>query len=424
MSVSVISETGDLQAVIIHTPGREIESMTPKTAHEVLYNDIIPIAVVRDEHRQLKQFLEQVCEVHEFSQLLARALSEEEVRGELVSRVTDAHWCTDREEELAALTPEELAAALIGGLPTRNDSVTSYLSRRQYDIPPLPNLYFMRDSSMIFRDRVVIGAMAYDVRTTEALLMKTTFAHAPELENGGLLFDGTDPNRFSDGAKRPGPRARLEGGDLLVIRPNLLMMGISERTSSSAVDIIVGRIAASWDEPVCVIAVLLPEERAAIHLDMVFTMIDTNAALIYEPYVTGPARRDVVSIHIAPGGKPHIRPHDTVLGALAEAGVDLETVACGGADDVTRQREQWLSGTNVFAFGPGKIIGYDCNEATMESLAGAGFEVRDVEAFTSGADHVDRYGRLFVAMPGINLARGGGGPRCMTLPVRRGPLPP
>jgi arginine deiminase len=177
-----------------------------------------------------------------------------------------------------------------------------------------------------------------------------------------------------------------------------------------------------WPEPIRLIAVVLPEDRSTIHLDMVFTMIDREAALIYEPYVTGAGRREVLSIELSAGRDPRLVPEEGIIPALARAGISLETVPCGGSDEVVRQREQWLSGNNVFAFGPGKIIGYNCNESTMAALDVAGFAIRPIEAFIEGDDRPVRYERLFVAMPGINLARGGGGPRCMTLPIRRAPL--
>lgn len=424
MSVYVDSEVGSLQAVVIHTPGDEIEAMTPKTARDVLYNDIIPLQMVRDEHHRLKAFLERVCEVHEVRDLLTTALQSVSEREILVRRICDANWCRDREDELLELSPQDLTATLVGGLPARKDSVTSYISRRQYDIPPLPNLYFMRDSSVVVRDRVVIGAMAYDVRSNEALLMKTAFGGAEPLSNGGMLFDGSDTIRYASSGRRPGDALRLEGGDILIVRPDLLMLGISERTSSTAIDVLVARFAESWPGAMHVIAVVLPEERSTIHLDMIFTMIDREAALIYEPYVTGAARREVLSIELSPGCEPRIIPEDGIIPALGRRGVELETVACGGSDEVVRQREQWLSGNNVFAFGPGRIIGYDCNESTMAALARAGFAVRPIDGFLDGTDRADRHERLFVAMPGINLARGGGGPRCMTLPIRRAPLSP
>jgi arginine deiminase len=422
MSAYVGSEVEPIEAVVIHSPGAEIESMTPKTAHEVLYNDIIPIQVVRDEHLRLKKFLSGVCEVYEVSELVGQALEVDPAREALVRLVCDAYWCRDREAELLELPPATLAETLIAGLPARKDSVTSYISRQQYDIPPLPNLYFMRDSSVVIRDRVVIGAMAFDVRSNEALLMNAAFKFSPTLANSGIVFDGSDSPQYASANRRPGAALRLEGGDVLVLRPDLLMVGISERTSSTAIDVLVTRIADAWPESVRVIAVVLPEERSTIHLDMIFTMIDREAALVYEPYVTGAGRREVLSIELRSGEEPCIIPEEGILPALARAGITLEAVACGGSDDVVRQREQWLSGNNVFAFAPGKIIGYDCNEATMGALASAGFAVRPIQVFLDGDDKLDNYERLVVAMPGINLARGGGGPRCMTLPIRRAPL--
>lgn len=419
MSLCIESEVAPLESVVVHTPGREIESMTPKTAHEVLYNDIIPLQVVRDEHAALKAFLESVCDVHEVSDLVAGALEDGTARENLVRQICDAYWCRDREEELLKLSPADLTRTLIAGLGARKDSITSYISRRQYDIPPLPNLYFMRDSSLVVRDRVVIGAMAHDVRTNEALLMKTAFEGNERLRNSGVIFDGSDTGRYV-GELRPGDSdLRIEGGDVLVLRRDLLLVGISERTSSTAVDVLVTRMAHAWNEPIEVIAAVLPRERSTIHLDMIFTMIDEQAALIYEPYVTGAGRREVISIRVAPNEEPRIREEEGILPALENAGLPVETVACGGTEDEVREREQWLSGNNVFAFGPGRVIGYDCNEATMDAMDAAGFPVHRVTEFTTGNERVESFGKLFVAMPGINLARGGGGPRCMTLPVRR-----
>lgn len=422
MNINVGSEVGSLEAVVIHSPGAEIEAMTPKTAHEVLYNDIIPIEVVRNEHRRLKQFLEQISAVYEVRDLVEEALQHEEARKTLIDRVCGSYWCRDREKELLRLSPVELTNVIIGGLPVRKDSVTSYISRQQYDIPPLPNLYFMRDSSVVLRDHVAIGAMAYDVRSNEALLMKVAFQYSSLLSDARIVFDGSEVHRYATSDRRPRPSLHLEGGDLLILRPDLILVGVSERTSSTAVDVLVARISQTWTEPIRMIAVVLPEERATIHLDMVFTMVDHEAALIYQPLITGNDRRDVLSIELTPGEDPHITPEESLITALASANMKLETIACGGTDPVVREREQWLSGNNVFAISPGKIIGYDSNKATMDALDAAGFTLRTIEDFTDGDDSPDNYERLFISMPGINLARGGGGPRCMTLPIRRAPF--
>ncbi|MGB4586416.1 MAG: arginine deiminase family protein, partial [Rectinemataceae bacterium] len=162
--------------------------------------------------------------------------------------------------------------------------------------------------------------------------------------------------------------------------------------------------------------------RATIHLDMVFTMIDRDAALIYQPVILGSQKNSIYRIDAGKGGKLKYREVDSLLLGLKEEGIDLEPVLCGKGHHIYQQREQWLSGANSFAFAPGKILMYSCNQYTVEALADAGFAVVDSKAFIDGADNVANYGRLAVTFDGIELARGGGGARCMTLPVEREPV--
>ncbi|HUX12663.1 MAG TPA: arginine deiminase family protein [Spirochaetia bacterium] len=419
-SYAIDSEVGRLRKVIIHRPGPEVEAMTPEAAEELLFNDIIPVTVVRSEHDSITAFLRRVCEVVEVEELVAQAFENPTIREGVIAQACTTVEAGHRRAELTELAPEELVSALVRGLPRRRDSLERYLSPRLYDIPPLPNLYFMRDAAMVYRDSVAIGAMAHPVRRLESLLVRAALgaaagpAAAIGLGNhGGLLFDG---------AAAVDPEVRLEGGDFIVARRNLLLLGISERTSARAVDLLVQNIFARFGEPVTVLAVVLPHRRATIHLDMIFTFVDLNTALVYPPLITGPNRVQVVRMRFEPGRIPVIDEPDSVVDGLRSAGVPLTTVSCGGEDPLSRQREQWLSGTNVFAFAPGKIIGYACNVETLEALSKAGFTVRQVEAFLDGRDSVDEYDRLVVGCPGAELARGGGGVRCMTLPVEREPL--
>lgn len=414
-ALSIESEIGRLRTVVVHSPGAEIESMTPGTARRVLYNAIIPLSVVRDEHRLLKEVLSRVATVHEVTDLLADALEDESERDRLLAELAPAA------PQLAALEPAQLVSALVRGVPAPQDSLTAVLSGPQHLLPPLPNLYFMRDSSCVVGASVIVGAMAHPVRSGEASMLGSIFSRS-----GRTLFDGVAERERDD-------RIRLEGGDMLVARRDLLVVGVSERTSSEALDRLGRRLCALRKEPLTMIAAVLPGERSTIHLDMIFTLVDETMALIYEPYVTGRNRSRVFTMRLKPGRaqaspnpedvRVNVSEADGLLEAIRGEGLDLEPLVCGGTDQTVRSREQWLSAANVFAVAPGKVLGYDCNSATMESFARAGYTTVSAQDFLAGGYDPDAPGRLFVGIPGINLARGGGGPRCMTLPLTRDPVP-
>ncbi|MDP3178629.1 MAG: arginine deiminase family protein, partial [Spirochaetaceae bacterium] len=206
---------------------------------------------------------------------------------------------------------------------------------------------------------------------------------------------------------------------LVVISPRILAVGVSERSSPDAVEALAVAAGKAFDEQVTVFAVLLPKERYCIHLDMVFTVVDRDAALVYAPLVTGPRRASVVRIEARKNGKVTFSDEEGLLQGLWSAGVDLEPISCGSGDPLHQEREQWWSGANSFAFAPGKILMYSCNARTLDALSRAGFAVRPASALVSGEESLEEPGRLAVAFDGIELARGGGGARCMTLPVER-----
>ncbi len=408
--VFIDSEVGKLEKVLVHSPGLEIEVMTPKTAERVLYNDIIPYSVVAEEHRVLKKVLSLFCSVFEIRDFLLDVLLREEVRVHFVETVAERFSIEHRKEELLNLEAEQLVRVLVGGLPEKKESLTSFLSDREFDLNPLPNLYFTRDSAMVFRNGVITGAMAHNVRRLEAMIMKCIVSHHTELKKGTLLFDGSI---VSDSG------VTLEGGDFLVVSPGVLLMGISERTTTGAVDVLADRLCSYTGVPLDMIAVVLPHERATIHLDMIFTLIDKNQALVYEPYILGNEKLPVISMHVDPLGKKTLKREGHLLEALETAGCPVEPVLCGGGDIRRQQREQWMSGTNVLCVEPGTIIGYDCNVSTFEALGKKGYTIRNARDFLSGDDSVDQYQKLAIGIPGVELARGGGGVRCMTMPFLR-----
>lgn len=408
--LNITSEVGALRKVVLHSPGPEVEAMTPGEAAQDLYNDIVPLVSVRREHDRLGAFLSTVAKVYELEDLLADCLESHEARLEFLGILSDFCPIRDRFESLLDLPGKVLAKLVIEGLPAPEGSLSHLLSPRAFSLRPLPNTYFMRDTAAVFRNFALSSAMAFDVRTVESLVTRFILTRHHELRAQALLFDGPrDRNRF----------VTMEGGDFLVLSRNLLAIGVSERTTPDAVELFARSAAKAIEEPLAVFAVVLPKERATIHLDMVFTAIDRDRALVHGPSILGPSRRPVFRIDVAPTGAITSRAVPGLLEGLAGAGLALEPVLCGGGDPLYEEREQWLSGSNSFAFAPGKILMYSCNLRTMEALSKAGFAVRSAEDFIEGGESVESYGKLVVAFDGIELARGGGGARCMTMPLER-----
>ena len=372
-SIAIGSEIGRLRQVIVHEPGQEIENVTPTSATEALYDDILFLLPALREHRQMTGVLGQVAEVLPLVPLLSTVLADERVRHELLSALCALHHCLERVGDLMTLAPERLARQLLEGTPMRKDSLAKYLDPGRFDLPPLPNTFFMRDAAMAVGDCAVVGRMASEVRRAEALIMRAVFRHHPSLA-GPLCFDGSAIE--DEGVS-------LEGGDVQVLREDLIVIGHSERTSVAGIDRLVAALAARGTVR-DVIVVVLPHSRAAIHLDMVFTMIDADLCVVHQPLIVDEPRCRAIHLTLEGGRVVRIHDHDGLLPALASVGLSLEPVPCGGDDPVRQEREQWSSGANFFAFAPGKVIGYGRNRATYEALARRGFEIVDAAAAAAG----------------------------------------
>jgi arginine deiminase len=327
--VRVASEIGALRAVVCHTPGPELLAVTPSTKEDFLYDDIIDLDAARREHQRFKAILTRFSEVHELRDLLADVLELPEGRRFLIERVMDVTQSGPLGRAMEGLSSAELVKLFIEGRPMEEGHLARLLNVDSYDVPPLPNLFFTRDAGMVVGGGVIIGAMRYTVRWTEEILMKALFAFHPLLRNDGFIYDGSEERRSG---------YTIEGGDVHVLRPDTVIMGLSQRSSPGAFDAITSVLARNHGIE-HVIVVVLPSDRAMIHLDMVFTMVDREHAVVFPPAFVGPDRYAV--LYYRAGADGGMREMPNVFTALREVDLSLEPIFCGGERRTFQEREQW-----------------------------------------------------------------------------------
>ena len=415
MPVNLRSEIGELEGVIVHPPGHEVENMTPKNAERSLYSDILNLSVAGREYAQFSGVMEKVTRTFQVQELLADILANEKIKENLLEKICRFEQRPDVQQHLLELSPQEGARQLIQGVVEKKDTLTKYLSPERYALRPLHNFFFTRDASMAVLDDVLIGRMANDVRERESFIMEAIFDYHD-------LFKTRTVNPLN--RKNLDPATSIEGGDVLVARDDILLIGNGSRTTSQGIDFILEQKKKKKEKERHIIVQELPHQpESFIHLDMVFTLLDRGECMVYEPLIVKTNKYQTVHISIENGRVSGIREEENILEALKGLGMELKPILCGGNKDPwIQEREQWHSGANFFAVGPGKVIGYERNVYTLEEMSRHGYEVLRARDVVKGRVDLDQHDKYVVALDGSELPRGGGGARCMTMPVSRKPL--
>ena len=413
--INVDSEIGRLEAVLLHPPGAEVENMTPRNVQRALYSDILNLSIARQEYRQLHGVLSKVADVYLVDELLVKVLDDREARTGLLQRICVSEDVTDYYGLLLDMPSDRLAKVLVEGLPAKIDTLTAFLKNEYYALYPLYNFYFTRDAAVTIGGNALVCRMANKVRMRESYIMDAIFR-----SSGVFGCNVVDANDFQP----HNSPIMMEGGDIIVARKDILILGNGCRTSSQGIDFMVERFRREHDRGVFhVIVQQLPSEpESFIHLDMVFTFLDRDKCMIFEPLVLGDNQYQTVHITICDGKVSRISSAPDILSVLRKLGMDLEPVICGGADEWDQEREQWHSGANCFAFAPGKVLTYARNVHTLEELDRKGFDVVAADDVISGRVSIDGNGLYAVTVAGSELPRGGGGARCMTMPLARKPV--
>jgi len=410
-TIQLYSEVGELEGVILHPPGPEVENMTPENAERALYSDILNLSVARKEYTQLDKLLHKLAPAFEVEDLLRDVLRSDEIKEKVVKRACYEEGHPSLIDKLMILSEKELARVLIQGVPLERSTLTAFLSQEHFSLRPLHNFFFTRDASMAFHDRVLIARMANRVRDRESLIMQAIFSYHPRfrVKTTGFEASGSTETALS-----------LEGGDLLVASENITLIGLGSRTNSRGIDQLVKMIAGLKEKHHLLVQELPSSPESFIHLDMVFTLLDRDSCMVFEPLILKSNKYQTIQIDIDNGKVTSIRQTKNLVKSLSSLGMDLKPSFCGGKNEMMiQEREQWHSGANFFAVAPGQLIGYNRNVHTLEDLSGAGYEIIRARDVLEDKIDLTAYGRYVVTVDGSELSRGGGGIRCMTMPFRR-----
>ena len=402
----ITSEIGKLESVILKRPGHEVENITPDTMERLLFDDIPYLPIAQEEHDFFADTLRQNgIEVLYLEKLAAEAVADPEVKDQFLEQmISESGYLSGPihdalKEYLLSFGNQEMINKIMAGV-RKNEVDLTYQSLQELaedaDYPfymdPMPNLYFTRDPAASIGDGLSINRMTFKARQRESMFMEYIIKYHPRFANKGLHV-WRSRNHTS----------HIEGGDELVLSDHVFAIGVSQRTTANAIEDIAKHLfedhKSNFDT---VIAIKIPHNHAMMHLDTVLTMIDYDKFTVHPAILTKGGKVDTYTLH--PGkedGELEIKYNDDLKEVLKEAlGLDaLDLIPTGNGDPIIAAREQWNDGSNTLAIAPGEVVTYDRNYVSNDLLRKHGILVHEVRS--------------------SELARGRGGPRCMSMPIVR-----
>ena len=415
----VYSEVGKLRKVLVHRPDLSLQRLTPANHDELLFDDVLWVEHAQKEHDEfVARMRERGVEVYYLRELMAETLAaspegKKAIVSHIVSEMTVGVALVDElRAYLMEMAPDVLARHLIGGLTkgearelfdtkqlNRVSLIAATENENEFILPPLPNTLFTRDSSSWVYNGVILNPMYWPARHLELFNVGLVYHFHPMFREAEFeyWYPPLENGRYFDFAVENFGKASLEGGDIMPVGHKTVLIGMSERSTGQMIEQIARTLFAAGAAE-RIIACRMTRDRAHMHLDTVFTMLDRDAVTIYPKVVN-----QITAYSIRPGDNEHIfdvREERTFLDAVQDAlGVKKLRVIATGGDEYQQAREQWDDGNNVVALEPGVVIAYRKNTWTNRSFRQAGIEVIEIDGF--------------------ELGKGRGGGHCMTCPLLR-----
>lgn len=402
--IHVYSEIGKLKTVMLHRPGKELENLAPDILHRMLIDDIPYLKIAQEEHDAFAHVLrQQGIKVLYLEDLLAESLTDEKVRRAFLDQLLDESSIKKQDplhqlllNYLQELLTKEMVKTVIAGIRKSaiHNSTPSLADLAEdpdypFYLDPMPNVYFTRDQQAAIGSGMTINRMTFRARRRESLFMETILKNHPDFKNATIPVWR---DRYHHG--------RLEGGDELVLNNHVLAVGISQRTSATAITDLAHNLFghSSYDT---ILAIKIPHNHAMMHLDTVFTMINYDQFTVH-PFILDKAGKiDIYVLQPDDHNGVKITEKNDLVQVLKENLhlSELDLIPTGGGDPIAAPREQWNDGSNTLAIAPGEVVTYDRNYVSNDLLRKHGIIVHEIRS--------------------SELSRGRGGPRCMSCPLIR-----